>query len=418
MIADRGIEAGDSRRSRHAPPFAFALLHICTGWPVGIATVVVGNRLTALGVPVRQTSMIITATWLAFSLEFVWAPLVDSTFNRRGWFIAGASLMCASLALLLMAPWSSQAVPLLTALAFISCSGSAMAAAAIKGLMAYEVPPPQLAAASSFYTAGGYFAKAAGAAGTLWMLTHLASRPLVGLYSAAVAATAGSAIFLASPARSVPLRALAATLGATLADAWNFLRTRRGAVIAILCVVPFGKGTEAGLVGAIAHEWSVTTDQLNVWIALSAVGTISGAMLSGWLSTRIGAWKSYLLVGIAMQAAMMVMALAPRTPAAFLPLELLYRALTGGCYAASLGLVMDAIGKGAAATKAAVMWSLFNFSVVIPTLIEGDVHDRIGTTAMLLTDAALGVIGLAVLVVAMRLLAFRFAKSETVVAAR
>lgn len=417
MTTGRRLEEGGPRSSHHAPPYAFALLHVCTGWPVGIVSLVVGNRLTALGVPVQQTSMVITAAWLAFSLEFLWAPLVDSTFTRKGWYTAGAALMCASLMLLLMAPWTSSAIPLLTALTFVTCSGAAVAAAAIKGLMAYEVPAAQLGSASAFYTAGGYLAKAIGAAGTLWLLTHLASRPLAGLISAGVAAAAASAIFLASPAPSLPLRALAASLRATLSDTWNFLRTRRGAVIAILCVIPFGTGTEAGLVGAIAHEWRVSADQLNLWIASSAVGTISGAMLAGWLSTRIGAWRSYLLLGIAMQVVITVMAIAPRTPAFFLLLEFLYRALTGGCYAATLSLVMDAIGQGAAATKAAVMWSLFNFAAVTPTMIEGDVHDRVGTTAMLLTDAALGLIGLGVLILAMRLFAFRFAKPKAAAAA-
>jgi len=410
MTTSRRLEGGGPQRSRHAPPYAFGLLHVCTGWPVGIVSLVLGNRLTALGVPVHRTATIITAAWLAFSLEFLWAPLVDSTFNRKGWYTAGAALMCASLALLLMAPWASSAVPLLTALTFISCSGAAMAAASIKGLMAYEIPAAQLGSASAFYTAGGYFAKAVGAAGTLWMLTHLTSRPLAGLVSAGIAAAAASAILLASPAQSLPWSSFAATLRATLGDAWNFVRTRRGAVTALLCVIPFGTGTEAGLVGAIAHEWHVGADQLNMWIAFSALGTISGAMLAGWLSTRISAWRSYLLLGSTMQVTVVVMAFAPRTPTAFLLLEFLYRALTGGCYATILGLVMDAIGKGAAATKAAVMWSLFNFAVVIPTMLEGDVHDRVGTTAMLLTDAALGLGGLGILVLTMRRLAFRFAK--------
>jgi len=93
---------------------------------------------------------------------------------------------------------------------------------------------------------------------------------------------------------------------------------------------------------------------------------------------------------------------------AFLAIEFLYRGLTGGCYAAVLGLVMAAIGKGAASTKAAVMWSLFNFAVVLPTMLEGRVHDRLGTTAMLLTDGALGVAGLAILLAVLRLLSFRF----------
>ncbi len=54
---------------------------------------------------------------------------------------------------------------------------------------------------------------------------------------------------------------------------------------------------------------------------------------------------------------------------------------------------MTAIGKGAASTKAAVMWSLTDFAFFYPALIDGTVHDRLGTTAMLLGDAALGTAG-------------------------
>ena len=68
---------------------------------------------------------------------------------------------------------------------------------------------------------------------------------------------------------------------------------------------------------------------------------------------------------------------------------------------------MTAIGKGAASTKAAVMWSLTNFSFFYPTLIEGTVHDRSGTAAMLLTDAGLGATGFAILMIALRILGTR-----------
>ena len=109
---------------------------------------------------------------------------------------------------------------------------------------------------------------------------------------------------------------------------------------------------------------------------------------------------------------MFVFAFAPRVPVSFVSLELLFRALSNGCGAALLGIALTAIGKGAASTKAASLWSLANFSNFYPALIEGAVHDRGGTAAMLLTDTGLGAVGFCVLVVALRL--FRsVAKLET-----
>jgi hypothetical protein len=105
-----------------------------------------------------------------------------------------------------------------------------------------------------------------------------------------------------------------------------------------------------------------------------------------------------------MVAVVLALAVAPRTPGCFFGLELTYRAFASGCYAALLSLVMTAIGKGAAATKAAVMWSLANLAFAYPTLIEGSVHDRMGTRAMLMTDVALAVLGFGVLVIVARLL--------------
>jgi hypothetical protein len=62
---------------------------------------------------------------------------------------------------------------------------------------------------------------------------------------------------------------------------------------------------------------------------------------------------------------------------------------------------------GAASTKAAALWSLANLSLVMPTYVEGQVHDRLGTQAMLLTDAGLGIAGFAVLLVVSRWVKFR-----------
>ncbi len=145
--------------------------------------------------------------------------------------------------------------------------------------------------------------------------------------------------------------------------------------------------------GAIAREWRVTPDRLAALGIMGAVSSLAGAACSGWLATRIGPWRAFALQGWLMLGAMVFFAFAPRSSTVFFAVELPYRALATGCYAALLALVMNAIGQGAASTKAAVMWSLTNFSFFYPTLIDGAVHDRAGTTTMILGDAALGATG-------------------------
>jgi hypothetical protein len=393
---------------KRAPPIAFFFLHVCTAWPVGVVGLALASNLVKAGVSVQQTAGIIAAGTLAFTLEFLWAPMVDACFTRRHWYVGGCTVMCICLVALLTAPFDSASVPLMTALAFASCSGAAIGAVAVKGLMAYDVPTVQLGTASGFYTAGGIVAKAVGGAATLWLLTHLSDRPLVAGLSSGAAALAGTAILLAAPGRLAPLRELAPKLRAALLELWNLVRTRRGVLIAVLCVIPFGAGTEVGLIGAIAREWAVSPDQLAAFGVLGAIISVIGAIFAGWLSTRIGPWKTYIVQGWSMIAVVSGFAFAPRTAICFLVAELLYRALASACYAALLGIVMTAIGKGAASTKAAALWSLANVAYAYPALIEGAVHDRAGTIAMLLTDAGLGIAGFATLMLAARLLKVQF----------
>ena len=401
------VAAAADARAPSCAPMLFFFLHVCTAWPVGIVGLALASSLVKAGVPVQQTATIIAASTLAFTLEFVWAPVVDSCFTRRAWYIAGATMMCVCLALLLVAPWNPAWVPALMTLAFTSSSGAAVAAVAVKGIMAYEVAPARLGSASGYYTAGGTFAKAVAGAATLWLLTHVPGRALDAGLSIGAAALAGAAILLVPRERPQRLRELPRRLLAALADLWGFVCTRQGMLIGVLCVIPFGSGTEAGLIGAIAREWSVTPDQLSVFSMLAVVGGIAGAIFAGWLSLRIGPWNTYVTLGWLMIVTMLGFALTPRTPASFMAFELGYRALAAGCYAAQLGIVMTAIGRGAASTKAAGMWSLANLAFVYPALIEGAVHDHVSTRAMLLTDAALGVAGFAVLVGAAWLLGMR-----------
>ena len=353
----------------------------------------------------HEVAAIVAAMSLAFTFEFVWGPLVDASLTRKRWYALGATIMCVCLLAMFTVQWRENAVPVLAGLALASCTGAAIAAVAVKGIMAYDVPAGRMGVASGFYSAGGTFGKAIAGAIAILLLAQLSGRFSAGMIGIVPAILAAMTILLAARGTASPLRDIGPKIGGTLLDLWNFVRTRKGVLIAVLCVIPFGSGPESGLMGAISREWSVSSNQLALFSTLGAATNIAGAIFAGWLCARISPWTTYVAFGLAMIAMMLIFAVAPRNPATFVSVELLYRAFSVGCYVALLGIVMTSIGKGAASSKAALMWSLTNLSFFYPTLIEGFVHDRAGTTVMLLTDASLGFTGFIILMIARELLA-------------
>lgn len=387
---------------RQTPSIVFFFLHAAAVWPIGVVSLALGSSLVRTGIAVHQVATIVAATSLAFTLEFLWGPLIDASLTRKTWNAIGVSITFVCLFAMFAVPWRESTVVVLVSLAFASCSGAAIAMVAVKGIMAFDVPRDGLGAASAFYSAGGTLGKAAGGAIAVLLLAHLSSSVSAGVLSILPAILAAATIRLTARRPGLRLQEFPSKIRGSLKDVWNFIRKDIGVFVAILCVIPFGSGAEAGLMGAISREWAVTPNQLALIATLGVATNIGGVGLAGWLCSRIGTWRTYLASGLAMIALMLAFAMAPRTPASFFAVELLYRACSNGNYVALLGIVMRAAGSGAASSKISLMWSLTNFSFFYPTLIEGFVHDRAGTTTMLLTDASLGLTGFAMLIVAVR----------------
>ena len=407
-------------RATSCSPILFFFLHVCTAWPVGVVGLALASSLVKAGVPVQQTATITAASALAFTLEICipgtsgglllhTARLVSR--RRRSHVRVSRGVAGCTLESRVGSSPHRTGVRVLVGRGDGGGGGQG-------DLMAYEVGAsarPRLLA-SGYYTAGAHVLPKQ--YGRRDYLSWLLDTPSTGLrardacLSIAIAhALAGATIFMVPRERMQGLHELLRSLPAALVDLWTFVRTRQGMLIAVLCVIPFGSGTEAGLIGAIAREWAVTPDQLAALSVLAVVGGIAGAIISGWLSLRIGPWKTYVTLGWLMIVTMLGFSFAPRLPAYFLAVELGYRALGAGCYAALLGIVLTAIGKGAASTKAAGR-SLANLAFVYPALIEGAVHDKVNTRAMLLTDAALGVAGFGVLLGAAWLLGLHLQSNQ------
>jgi hypothetical protein len=96
--------------AKQAPPFTFFFLHSATAWPIGVVGLALANNLVRAGVSVRHVAAMVAATSLAFTFEFMWAPLVDSSLTRKAWYAIGATIMCVSLFAMFVIPWKDAAV--------------------------------------------------------------------------------------------------------------------------------------------------------------------------------------------------------------------------------------------------------------------------------------------------------------------
>lgn len=181
-----------------------------------------------------------------------------------------------------------------------------------------------------------------------------------------------------------------------MVQVWALVRSRRGASVILLLLLPISGGVASLLWVAIAGDWHVGANGVaRVRGVLGGAITAAGAVLGGRLCDRIGPRLGYCLFGATLAVLAGLLAVAPRVPASFVSLALLYAFVYGGCFAAFSALVLDLIGHEGAATKFTLLACLSNLPIVLGVWLEGLVHDRFGSADMLLAEAALGLLSAA-----------------------
>jgi len=113
---------------------------------------------------------------------------------------------------------------------------------------------------------------------------------------------------------------------------------------------------------------------------------------------------AYVWFGLLQAAAGGAMALLPRTQAMFIVWGSVYTFTAGLTYAAFSAFVLEAIGKGAAATKYNALASLSNVPIYYMINIDGWAHDRWNSTGMFFTESGLAVAAAVVFVVLAKVL--------------
>ncbi len=389
--APAGLSAEAARPPVH--PFLFTILILPMGVATGYVQVTLGYLLAEAGVSVEKIAAVVAASVLPHVLKFLWAPLVDTSLTFKKWYwLSGiaSSLVLVAMSLL---PLTDANLPLLTLGIyayhfFISFTGMAAA-----GLMAYEVPAALQGRASGYYQMGNLGGMDIGGGLGLLLAQRLPMAGLAGVVLGVLCLGCCLAL-LAFRDQQATIRAerIADTYRAMGQDVWATLRTKSGWLGLVICLLPLGTAAASGLWSAVAKEWQSGADTVAlVTGVLGGLVSAMGCLVGGWACDRVSPRYAYLLFGLAAAASLVGMAYAPRTEPIFIGGTLLYALANGMCYAGFTAVTLEAIGKGAAATKYSTFAAISNLPAYLLTYILGFAHTRFGSGGMLNTEALFAV---------------------------
>jgi MFS family permease len=382
-------------------PIVFLALIVPFGLANGFLTVTLGYQLTQRGVSAADVAGVIALSYLPHTWKFLWAPLVDTTLTRKRWYAASA--LCSGLGLYLAGAATDRAHVSLVLLNAVILAGNfavTLVGMAVESLMAVTVPDSHRGRVAGWFQAGNLGGMGLGGGLALWLVQdlHWSTGASGGALLAICAACCLLLPSLHEPPRGAHAHASLAAHAIDIArDLWALVRSRIGALAVVICFLPIGSGAAQNLWSAVAGDWRASADTVAlVNGALGGIVAAAGCLAGGWLCDRMDRKAAYCLFGALQLLSAIGMGLSPRTPAQFVAWTLIYGFITGLTYAGFSAVVLEAIGRTAAATKYSLLASLSNMPIAYVTLIDGLANDRWGTRGMLLVEAACGVGGIVV----------------------
>jgi MFS transporter, PAT family, beta-lactamase induction signal transducer AmpG len=385
-------------------PVIFFFLVLPYGISSGFVSITLPFVLTHAGFSVAMAASIAAVGVAANLWRFLWGPVADLTLTARRWYLVGLATAAATLLLLGFIPLQQNAIGLLIAVVFISQVAGTLIVLPVGGLMAHTVANEAKGRAAGWYQAGNLGGTGLGGGAGVWLASHFSKEIAGGALAIAMLASA-AAIYFASDVRIVSTETIGQRMRILGRDIFDMLRLAIPLFTIVLVMSPIGAGAMNGLWSAVAPDWKAEPDRVALVAGIlngviSAVGCIAG----GWIADRAGRWWAYFGSGAALALVAIAMAMVARTPQTFAAGVLAYAFFVGMAYAAFSAVVLFAIGRGAASTKYATLSSLGNIPVVYMTACDGWVHDRFGTSGMLVAEALSALICIALALFALHLI--------------
>lgn len=386
-------------------PWRYGLLILPFGVSGGFLTVTLAWLLNAAGVAPTEVAALIALAYIPHTWKFFWAPVIDLAWRRRAWYAVGALGCAIGTWALGSLPPTAASLPWLGAIVLAMNVAATLVGMAVESLMAHVTADEAKGRAAGWFQAGNLGGLGVGGGAGLWMVQSLGWSPEV---SAAVLGGACALCLLglwglpdtqAAPVGDAGGQALAlgVRLKAAMQELWAVARSRRGALAILVCFLPIGSGAASNLWSVAAGDWQASAGTVAlVSGVLGGVVSALGCLVGGQICDRMNRQGAYCLFGALMVGLGLGMALAPRHETSFIVFATAYAFVQGLTYAGFSALVLEAIGRGAAATKYSLLASLSNMPIAWVTLVDGWAYEHHGPAALPLADAATGLAGLAV----------------------
>ncbi|MEI9985748.1 MAG: MFS transporter [Aliidongia sp.] len=334
-------------------PVVFLFLLAPYGIVSGYVTVTLAYLLVQAGAGVAEIAALAAIGLLPQTWKVVWAPLVDTTLTRKRWYLIAALVTGSGIAVSGFVRPDAQGLERLTWLVFAFNVTASFQCMAAESLMANATPDDQKGRAGGWCQAGNLGGQGLGGGAGLWLASHLGGAWAGSLALGALCVLCCLALlFLDEPVAEMRRSRLRDDIRAVIGDVWSVMRARTGYLTFFLLLLPIGTGAAQNLWAALADDWHAAADTVAlVNGAASGLVAAFGCLIGGYLCDHLPRRSAYLVFGVVLALTALAMALAPRTETAFIIFTSLYNFVIGFTYAASTAVALEAIGRGAAATK-------------------------------------------------------------------
>ena len=377
------------------------LLIIPFGVMGGYVSVTIAFLFTKAGISLVLVAPLIAMTLLPNILKFIWAPLVDTTLTVKTWYILSNIITAMGILLIGILPIRVESLTSMTFIVFLASFANTFLAMATESLVAYDTPDNLKGRASGWLQAGNLGGLGLGGGAGLWLAEKLPAVWMPGVVIAAVCLLCTIGLFfLSEPKSPIREKSYIKTIGNLNKDIWAVVKSRMGFLALFLCFLPIGSGAASNLWSAISKDWGASADIVALIVGvIGGILSAIGCLIGGWICDLMDRKRGYILFGMIQALCAVGMAYSPRTQQMFIIWTSLYAVSTGLTYAGFSAFTLEAIGKGAAATKYNVFASLSNAPIYYMIYLDEWAHEKWKAFGMLNLEAVMALIGMTLFIV-------------------
>jgi len=403
-------------------PFLYFLLFLPFGATSGFIQVTIGNLAGKAGLSDVVIAGMTATNTLPHTWKFLWAPLVDTVWTGRGWYITTNLISSAAIITLGFIPIGDGTVWLMTIIIFINGLSTTFIGMCTEALMAKLSTPEQHGAAGGWSQAGNLGGATIGGLGLMIAQNTAADWMPFVIVGGLLLSCSLVLSFVDEPPPPDPrprffdsLKILGRDIRDLLTDPvregkvqpkWMlgfppiliYSLSGAGILSISLSLMPIGSGGAQNLFAVMGADWGVSEDWISIFNGFgSGIAAILGSLAGGLLASKIDKRWSYAISGVILSLFTFGMALAPKVFVTYAGGVLTYSFALGMCYSTFTAFVLDIIGRTGGATKYNLFASLANMPIYTMALVDGFIATKYGRTTMLWIDGLAGVAGAVVL---------------------